>query len=75
MTTRSFSYTILVQVCLKYLLGGDHLIWRIGGLSNVIPELIHDSQLGGMFELREIETADRNLSPLELWCNEAQERY
>lgn len=37
--------------------------------------MIHDSQLGGLFELRDIESADHGLSPLELWCNEAQERY
>ena len=75
MKTQSFLYTILVQVCSKISIGGYHLIWRTGGLSNGIPELIHDSQLGGTFELRDIQTADRGLSPLELWCNEAQERY
>ncbi|HET9960266.1 MAG TPA: phosphoribosylformylglycinamidine synthase [Polyangiaceae bacterium] len=46
-----------------------------GGLSNALPELVHDSERGGQFELREIPSAETGLSPLELWCNEAQERY
>ena len=46
-----------------------------GGLSNALPELVHDSDLGGVFELRHIPSAESGLSPLEIWCNEAQERY
>ncbi|MGD9601307.1 MAG: phosphoribosylformylglycinamidine synthase [Gammaproteobacteria bacterium] len=46
-----------------------------GGLSNAIPELLHDSGRGGRLELREIPNADASMSPLEIWCNEAQERY
>ena len=46
-----------------------------GGLSNALPELVHDAGLGARFELREIENADRSLSPLQIWCCEAQERY
>ena len=46
-----------------------------GGLSNAIPELINDSQRGGYFELREIPNAEPGMSPMEIWCNEAQERY
>lgn len=46
-----------------------------GGLSNALPELVHDAGLGAKFELREIESADRGLSPLQIWCCEAQERY
>ncbi len=46
-----------------------------GGLSNALPELIHASGKGGRFELRDIPSADPGLSPMELWCNEAQERY
>ncbi len=46
-----------------------------GGLSNALPEIIHDAGRGGHFELREIPTADPGMSPRELWCNEAQERY
>ena len=46
-----------------------------GGLSNAIPELIHDADLGGEFELRNIPNAELGMSPKEIWCNEAQERY
>ena len=46
-----------------------------GGLSNALPELIFDSQKGGILELRSIPSEEPGMSPLELWCNEAQERY
>ena len=46
-----------------------------GGLSNAFPELVHDSDRGGVFQLREIPNAESQLSPMEIWCSEAQERY
>ncbi|VEU19275.1 DEKNAAC100217 [Brettanomyces naardenensis] len=46
-----------------------------GGLSNAFPELVHDNGLGGRFELRNIPCLERGMSPMELWCNESQERY
>ena len=46
-----------------------------GGLSNAIPELVQDGGVGGRFELRKVPKADAGMSPLEIWCNEAQERY
>ena len=46
-----------------------------GGLSNALPEIINDSALGATFELREIDNADKSMSPLQIWCCEAQERY
>ncbi|MGH8470941.1 MAG: phosphoribosylformylglycinamidine synthase, partial [Gammaproteobacteria bacterium] len=46
-----------------------------GGLSNAVPELLAASGRGGSFGLKDIPSADPGLSPLELWCNEAQERY
>ncbi|HYO97843.1 MAG TPA: phosphoribosylformylglycinamidine synthase, partial [Polyangiaceae bacterium] len=46
-----------------------------GGLSNALPELVNDFGRGARFELRDIPSAERGLSPLEIWCNEAQERY
>ncbi len=46
-----------------------------GGLSNALPELVHDSDLGGRFEIRDILVADSSMSPMEIWCNESQERY
>lgn len=46
-----------------------------GGYSNALPELVHDSGIGAVFELRDLPSAEPGLSPLEIWCNEAQERY
>ncbi len=46
-----------------------------GGLSNAIPELLHDSGVGGVIDLDRIPTDDPTLSPMQLWCNESQERY
>ncbi|KAJ4300612.1 phosphoribosylformylglycinamidine synthase [Collariella sp. IMI 366227] len=46
-----------------------------GGLSNGLPELVRDAGFGGRFELRQVESVDRSMSPLQIWCNEAQERY
>jgi phosphoribosylformylglycinamidine synthase len=46
-----------------------------GGLSNALPELVDDGGRGGQFELREVPNDDLGMSPMEIWCNEAQERY
>ncbi len=46
-----------------------------GGLSNAFPELIKDGGCGGTFDLSAIPRGEAGLSPLEAWCNEAQERY
>jgi phosphoribosylformylglycinamidine synthase len=46
-----------------------------GGLSNAIPELLHDSNVGGVIEMARIPSDDPSLSPMQLWSNEAQERY
>ncbi len=46
-----------------------------GGLSNAVPEIIHADGRGGKIQLRDIQVADPSLSPMEIWCNEAQERY
>ncbi|KII92223.1 hypothetical protein PLICRDRAFT_37012 [Plicaturopsis crispa FD-325 SS-3] len=46
-----------------------------GGLSNALPELVHDSGLGAQFEIRDVLVADSSMSPMEIWCNESQERY
>ena len=46
-----------------------------GGLSNALPELVKDGGKGGIFNLRAIPSAESQLSPLEIWCNESQERY
>jgi phosphoribosylformylglycinamidine synthase len=61
-------------------LGADNPIELIhdvgaGGLSNAIPEAVAHSQRGARIELRDIPNAEPGMSPLEIWCNEAQERY
>ncbi|MBM37513.1 MAG: phosphoribosylformylglycinamidine synthase [Woeseia sp.] len=46
-----------------------------GGLSNAVPEAINHSDHGAYIELREIINAEPGMSPMGIWCNEAQERY
>ncbi|MEK6707371.1 MAG: phosphoribosylformylglycinamidine synthase [Pseudomonadota bacterium] len=46
-----------------------------GGLSNALPELVHGSGRGGRFNLRDIPSEEPGMSPLQIWSNEAQERY
>ncbi len=46
-----------------------------GGLSNAFPELAKDGGCGAVFELREVPSDEPSMSPLEIWCNESQERY
>ena len=46
-----------------------------GGISNALPELVHADDRGGHFKLRDVLAADPALSPMEIWCNESQERY
>ena len=46
-----------------------------GGVSNALPELVNDGGRGGKFDLRQLPNDEPGMSPLELWCNESQERY
>ena len=46
-----------------------------GGLSNAVPEIINDAGRGGEFDIRRVPSDDAAMSPLEIWCNESQERY
>jgi phosphoribosylformylglycinamidine synthase len=46
-----------------------------GGLSNAFPELVKDGGRGGAFHIRDINNDEPGMSPLAIWCNEAQERY
>ncbi len=46
-----------------------------GGLSNAVPEAVNHSALGARIELRDVDNAEPGLSPMAIWCNEAQERY
>ena len=46
-----------------------------GGLSNAVPEIVEHSGCGATIELRAIPNDEPGMSPMELWCNESQERY
>ncbi|SCU84479.1 LAFA_0D10176g1_1 [Lachancea sp. 'fantastica'] len=46
-----------------------------GGLSNALPELVHDNNLGAKFDIRKVLSLEPGMSPVEIWCNESQERY
>lgn len=46
-----------------------------GGLSNAFPELVNDAGRGAVFKLRAVPLEEHGLTPLQIWCNEAQERY
>ncbi|MCQ9325689.1 phosphoribosylformylglycinamidine synthase [Neisseria dentiae] len=61
-------------------LGGGNPIIAIhdvgaGGLSNAFPELVNDAGRGAVFKLRDVPLEEHGLSPMQIWCNEAQERY
>jgi phosphoribosylformylglycinamidine synthase len=61
-------------------LGEANLILSIhdvgaGGLSNALPEMVHAAETGGQFDLRKIPSEEPGMSPMQIWCNEAQERY
>ena len=46
-----------------------------GGLSNAVPEVVAHSHRGARIDLRAVPSAEPGMSPMEIWCNEAQERY
>ena len=46
-----------------------------GGVANAIPEVVHAAGRGATLELREVPSADPGMTPMQLWCNESQERY
>jgi phosphoribosylformylglycinamidine synthase len=68
----------VIDAC--WAMGDDNPILLIhdvgaGGLSNAIPESVHFGTTGGRIDLRRILSDEPGMSPLELWCNESQERY
>ena len=69
----------VIDAC--WAMGDDNPILLIhdvgaGGLSNAIPESVHhDRGTGGRIDLRKVPSDEPGMSPLELWCNESQERY
>ena len=61
-------------------LGGDNPILSIhdvgaGGISNALPEIVHGADRGARLDLRAAPSEEPGMSPREIWCNEAQERY
>lgn len=46
-----------------------------GGLCNALPELVGDAGRGARFNLREVLNDEPGMTPMQIWCNEAQERY
>ena len=46
-----------------------------GGLSNAVPEVVAHSGRGARIELRDVPSDEPGMTPMEVWCNEAQERY
>ncbi len=61
-------------------MGDDNPILSIhdvgaGGISNALPELVHGGGKGGSFELRAVPSEEHGMSPMQIWSNEAQERY
>lgn len=46
-----------------------------GGISNALPELVHGGGKGAKFELRAVPSEEHGMSPMQIWSNEAQERY
>ena len=68
----------VIDAC--WALGPDNPVLSIhdvgaGGLSNAIPEIVHQSECGALIRLRDVPNDDPGMSPMELWCNESQERY
>jgi phosphoribosylformylglycinamidine synthase len=68
----------VIDAC--WAMGDDNPILLIhdvgaGGLSNAIPESVHSGTNGGRIDLRKVLSDEPGMSPLELWCNESQERY
>ncbi|HQS58246.1 MAG: phosphoribosylformylglycinamidine synthase [Gallionellales bacterium 35-53-114] len=61
-------------------MGGNNPILSIhdvgaGGISNALPELVHGGGRGAHFELRKVPSEERGMTPMQIWSNEAQERY
>ncbi len=61
-------------------MGDDNPILSIhdvgaGGISNALPELVHGGGKGARFELRKVPNEERGMTPMQIWSNEAQERY
>ena len=61
----------VIDAC--WALGPDNPVLSIhdigaGGLSNAIPEIVHQSECGAVIRLRDVPNDDPGMSPMELWC-------
>jgi phosphoribosylformylglycinamidine synthase len=61
-------------------MGSDNPILSIhdvgaGGLSNALPELVHGAGRGARLDLRAVPSEAPGMTPMQIWCNESQERY
>ena len=67
----------VIERCIEESNNPIHAIHDVGagGLANALPELAHGAGRGAHIDLRAIPCADDTLSPMEIWCNESQERY
>lgn len=72
----------VINACFSLGLGSDGknpiiLIHDVGagGLSNAIPEIVDHSHMSADLQLRDIQNSELGMTPLEIWCNESQERY
>ncbi|GIT15400.1 MAG: hypothetical protein CM1200mP36_11560 [Gammaproteobacteria bacterium] len=68
----------VIDAC--WALGAENPILSIhdvgaGGLSNAVPEIVDQSSRGAVLHLRSVPNDEPGMSPMELWCNESQERY
>ncbi len=68
----------VIDAC--WALGDDNPILSIhdvgaGGLANAVPEIVEQSHRGAVIELRKVPNDEPGMTPMELWCNESQERY
>ena len=68
----------VIDACCR--MGDDNPILSIhdvgaGGLSNAFPELAHSGGVGATFDLRAIPSEEPGMTPMQIWSNEAQERY
>ena len=68
----------VIDACCR--MGDDNPILSIhdvgaGGLSNAFPELAHSGGVGATFDLRAVPNEEPGMTPMQIWSNEAQERY
>ncbi|MBC8026135.1 MAG: phosphoribosylformylglycinamidine synthase, partial [Steroidobacteraceae bacterium] len=69
---------VIDRCCARWSLNPLLLVHDVGagGLSNAVPEAVaHTPGRGAVIDLAAIPNDEPGMSPMELWCNESQERY